>query len=74
MEKVTISKSEYQGLVFRSEAYRQLASKFAASVVETPISDVVSNFKQTGKYSHTFLTDLKDGLNDLRKSKAWKSK
>ena len=38
------------------------------------IEDVVANFKKTGKYSVAFLRDLKDGLSDLQKSKAWKSK
>ena len=52
MEEITIPKSEYRKLVLRAEAYRQLAGKFAASLVETPVSDVVLNFKQTGKYSN----------------------
>ena len=38
------------------------------------VSDIVANFKKTGKYSVAFLHDLKEGLSDLQKSKAWKSK
>lgn len=41
---------------------------------QKPVSDIVANFKKTGKYSTAFLRDLKDGLSDLQKSKAWKSK
>lgn len=42
--------------------------------VNNPVTDIVENFRKTGKYSVAFLRDLKDGLSDLQKSKAWKSK
>ena len=74
MNKVTISKTEYQRLIFQSKLYKQLAVKIAESLIESPIEDVVFNFKETDKYSDGFLSDLKDGLTDLRKSKLWRSK
>ena len=74
MSKVTISKEKYKSLLFEASAYRKLASSFASQIIEKPISEVVENFRATRKYSKTFLSDLKEGLSDLRKSKAWKSK
>ena len=74
MNKVTISKTEYDRLIAQSRLYKQLADKIATSLIETPVDDVVSNFRQTGKYSEGFLNDLSGGLNDLKKSKLWKSK
>ena len=74
MTTVTIPKSKYQAIVRQANAYRKLASNFASQMMETPIKVVVDNFNATGKYSLAFLDDLKDGLNDLRESRLWKSK
>ena len=74
MSMVTIPKTEYQSLVNQANAYRKIASRFAAQVIETPVTQVVENFRATKKYSKEFLVDLEDGLKDLRKSKSWKSK
>ena len=74
MSTVTIPKIEYQSLIRQANAYRKIASGFAAQVIETPVAQVVENFRATKKYSKEFLTDLEDGLNDLRGSKLWKSK
>ena len=46
----------------------------AKNKYQKSVSDIVTNFKKTGKYSTAFLRDLKDGLSDLQKSKVWKSK
>ncbi len=70
MSTVTIPKTEYQSLVRQANAYRKIASGFATQVIETPIAQVVENFRATKKYSKKFLIDLEDGLNDLRKSKS----
>ncbi len=40
----------------------------------SPVEKIVYKFQKTAKYSVAFLRDLKDGLSDLQKSKAWKSK
>ncbi len=74
MLTITIPKIEYQSLVRHANAYRKLASGFATEAIETPVTQVVENFRATKKYSKKFLIDLEDGLQDLRKSKAWKSK
>lgn len=74
MSTVTIPKTEYQSLIRQANAYRKIASGFATQVIETPITQVVENFRTTKKYSKEFLTDLEDGLKDLRKSRVWKSK
>ncbi|MDP2788684.1 MAG: hypothetical protein Q8O46_01350 [bacterium] len=74
MVTITIPKAKYQIIVRQANAYRRLVSSFTLEVIETPVKDVVNNFSATGKYSKDFLGDLKDGLNDLRKSKSWRSK
>ncbi|MBI5798888.1 MAG: hypothetical protein HZB10_03075 [Candidatus Yonathbacteria bacterium] len=74
MSTVTISKVEYQSLIRQANAYRKIASGFAAQAIETPVAQVVGNFRATKKYSKEFLADLGDGLKDLRKSKSWRSK
>ena len=74
MSTVTIPKIEYQSLIRQANAYRKIASGFAAQVIETPVAHVVENFRATKKYSKEFLIDLEDGLNDLRVSKLRKSK
>ena len=78
MPTVTISKAKYRSLLSHANAYKKLASNFASNfashIVEEPLSEVVQNFRSTGKYSKAFLADLEDGLKDLRKSKVWKSK
>ena len=74
MSKVTLSKDKYQSLLVQARAYRKLASNFALQIVEEPVSEIVSSFKSTGKYSKAFLSDLEEGLKDLRKSRVWKSK
>ncbi len=74
MSTVTIPKNEYQNLVFQAKAYQKIASDFASQITERPIESIISNFRNTGKYNKDFLSDLHDGLTDLRKSKAWKSK
>lgn len=42
--------------------------------IVTSVNDIIEDFKKTGKYSASFLRDLKEGLYDLKASKAWKSK
>ncbi len=74
MSTVTIPKNEYQLLVRQANAYKKIASGFATEAIATPVADIVTNFRKVGKYSEGFLTDLKEGLQDLQKSKAWKSK
>ena len=74
MSMVTIPKEEYQSLIRQANAYRKIASGFAAQVIETPVAQVLENFRATKKYSNEFIADLEDGLKDLRKSKSWKSK
>ena len=74
MSTVTIPKTKYQIIVRQANAYRRIVSSFASQVIETPIKDVVGNFRATGKYSEGFLKDLEGGLGDLHKSKLWKSK
>ena len=74
MSKITISKEEYKTLLTEARAYRRLASNFASQIIERPISVIVSNFHSTGKYSKEFLRDLEGGLNDLRRSKVWRSR
>ena len=74
MITVTIPKIEYQVLVRQANAYRKIASGFATQAIETPVTQVVENFRATKKYSKEFLADFEDGLKDLRKSKAWNSK
>ena len=74
MTKVTITKEEYKTLLFDSRAYRKLASIFNSQIIERPVSEIVESFRATQKYSKEFLSDLGEGLIDLRKSKAWKSK
>ena len=74
MSTITLNKNEYKILKSQAEAYHMLASVFGSSAIEEPIETVVEDFRKTGKYSKAFLTDLKDGLHDLRNSKAWKSK
>lgn len=74
MSTVTIPKIQYQSLVRQANAYRKIASGFAAQAIETPVAQVVENFRTTKKYSKEFLADLEDGLNDLRGSELWRSK
>ena len=74
MSKVTISKEEYKSLLFEAKAYRKLASSFASHIIEKPVSEIMENFRSTGKYSKGFLSDLENGLIDLRKSKVWRSR
>lgn len=74
MTTITIPKNEYLKLIFQSKAYQKIASDFASQIIEKPVSIIVENFKNTGKYNKEFLEDLKNGLQDLRKSKVWKSK
>lgn len=74
MTTITIPKTKYQIIVRQASAYRKMVSNFASQVIETPIRNVVDNFYATGKYSQEFLKDLEEGLNDLHKSKLWKSK
>lgn len=64
-----ISKNEYKSLTLQARAYRKLASVLASQILEEPVSEIVSSFKATGKYSKAFLSDLEDGLKDLRKSR-----
>ncbi|MBI5003831.1 hypothetical protein HZC00_01935 [Candidatus Kaiserbacteria bacterium] len=74
MNTVTLPKYEYETLAFQAKAYRAIASVIAGAQAERPIAEVVARFAKTKKYSKAFLADLEDGLADLRKSKAWKSK
>lgn len=71
---ITIPKNEYINLLYQAKAYQRIASNFASQVIEKPIRDVVENFRNTRKYNEEFLSDLEDGLKDLRKSKIWNSK
>lgn len=70
MITVTIPKNEYLNLVSQAKAYQKIASNFASQVIEKPVSGIINNFRNTGKYNEEFLKDLEDGLQDLRKSKA----
>ena len=72
MNTITIPKNEYLNLVFQAKAYQKIASNFASQIIEKPISSIIENFRNTGKYNEGFLMDLEDGLQDLRKSKIWK--
>lgn len=74
MSTVTISKNEYINLVCQAKAYQNLASNFATQIIRRPIVSILENFRNTGRYNEEFLSDLEDGLNDLHKSKIWKSK
>ena len=74
MTTVTIPKSEYLNLVSQAKAYQKIASNFASQVIEKPVSSIIANFRNTGRYNENFLKDLEDGLQDLRKSRVWKSK
>ncbi len=73
MSTIVVEKKEYDVMKSKAEAYNRIASVFAMDNIERPIKEVVNNFEKTGKYSKDFLKDLKEGLTDLRKSKAWKS-
>ena len=68
MNKITISKTEYQRLIVQSNLYKQLAGKIAESLIEIPVEDVVEDFRSTNLYTKGFLRDLRDGLTNLRKS------
>lgn len=74
MNTITLPRHEYDTLAFQASAYRVIASTFAGVQTERPVADIVARFASTEKYSKAFLSDLEDGLTDLRKSKAWKSK
>lgn len=62
MNKVLISKKEYQQLKERSEAYKKGASAFFSSVVRKSVAEVVEDFKNTDLYSKRFIADLEKGL------------
>ena len=74
MSTITISRNRYQTLLSQANAYKKLASNFASQIVEEPLAEVMKNFRSSGKYSKDFISDLEDGLKDLRRSRAWKSK
>lgn len=74
MNTISIPKNEYLKLISQAKAYQKIASNFASQIIEKPISNIIENFRNTGKYKKEFLEDLEDGLQDLRKSKIWKSK
>ncbi|MCC6198811.1 hypothetical protein IT401_01175 [Candidatus Nomurabacteria bacterium] len=74
MTTVTVPKATYQTLVRKAKAYEKIAAQVSTYAIAMPVEQVVEEFRQTKKYSEPFLADLKDGLKDLRKSKAWKSK
>lgn len=62
MNKVNISKEEYQKLKKQSEAYKKLASRFFETIVKDPIKDVIQDFRQSNLYTKDFLSDLENGL------------
>ena len=74
MPTVTIPPNEYEYLLSQANAYKRLASDFASQIIERPLPEIIKSFRSTGKYTDQFLLDLEDGLKDLRRSKAWKSK
>lgn len=74
MNTITLQRKEYETLASQAKAYRAIASTFAGVQAERTVEEIVSNFESTRVYSDAFLGDLKKGLIDLRKSKAWRSK
>lgn len=74
MDIVTLPKYEYDTLAFQAKAFRAITGVIANAQTERPVADVVARFADTKKYSDAFLTDLGEGLADLRKSKTWKSR
>jgi hypothetical protein len=52
----------------------KIGTKNKYNRANTAIDNIIANFRKTGKYSVAFLRDLREGLSDLKKSKAWKLK
>lgn len=74
MEKVVISKNEYQQLKRDALAYRRFSAQFFASVIKNPIDAVVNDFKKTNLYSPAFLDDLQSGLSKSSYAKKYAHK
>lgn len=62
MNKITISKNEYQKLQRQAEGYRKLAGRVFEFLIKDSPEDVVEDFRKTNLYTEGFLKDLKDGL------------
>ena len=62
MTQVTISKKEYEQLKKQSRAYKSKAVNFFATIIRSPIKEVVDDFRKTGLYEDKFLIDLEKGL------------
>lgn len=71
MTMVSIPQSEYRSLRKEAEAYRKLTSRFFDVLVRDGVTEVISDFKNTGLYSEGLLIDLEEGL---RKSSYAKGK
>lgn len=62
MATITISEKEYRSLKLQAEAYQKISGQLFASVVHSPIEEVMSDFRKTELYTDEFLQDLEDGL------------
>jgi len=62
METITIPKTEYKKLLARAKAYEKLAKSIFENAIKDPVTEIVSDFKNTDLYSKEFLNDLEDGL------------
>ena len=71
MSTVTISKTKYEELKRRANAFRAIASGDYVFVARDDVKDVIKDFEQTGLYSKAFLRDLEKGL---RKSSVYRNR
>ena len=66
MGTVTISKTKYETLKRRAEAYERIVSAAREDMFSPPptrnISEIMRDFRATKKYSTAFLKSLKKGL------------
>lgn len=67
MATITISEKEYRSLKLQAEAYQKISGQLFASVVHSPIEEVMSDFRKTELYTDEFLQDLEDGLRKYKK-------
>ena len=61
-ETVPVPKSELARLKKQAKAYRTLAASVFALNLNDPVGMVVSDFRDTDRYSKEFLKDLEVGL------------
>ena len=64
MNKITISKTEYEKLRHQAEGYRKLVGRVFEFALKDSVEDVVEDFRKTNLYTEGFLKDLGDGLRD----------